>query len=167
MAFYECSGLTSITLPSSLTSIGSSAFDGCSGLTSIDLSGCTSLTSIGNFAFNGCRGLTSITLPSSLTSIGNSTFYSCSGLTSITIPESVASIDGSAFSGCSNLATIYIDNSTIANGITNLSSYGYLTFYATTLYIKDTITVTTVPSGWTLDSTGSGQVSGYNKYIRA
>ena len=73
-AFYGYSGLTNITLPSSLTSIGEGAFYGCSGLTMLDLSNCTNLTSIGNEAFRGCSGLTNITLPISLTSIGDEAF---------------------------------------------------------------------------------------------
>ena len=79
MAFID-SKLTNITLPSSLTSIGDSAFSGCSGLTEVDLSNCTSLTSIGSNAFSSCTGLTSITLPSSLTSIGTYAFQGCSGI---------------------------------------------------------------------------------------
>ena len=62
-AFSNCSGLTSITLPSSLTSIGSQAFRNCSGLTEVDLSNCTSLTSIEIYAFNGCNGLERIVFP--------------------------------------------------------------------------------------------------------
>ena len=60
---FEDSGITSVTFPSSLTSIGSYAFQYCSRLTSVDLSGCTSLTSIGSFAFYGCRALESVVFP--------------------------------------------------------------------------------------------------------
>ena len=87
-AFSGCSGLTGITLPSSLTSIGIYAFDGCSGLTEVDLSNCTSLTSIGEYAFNNCDGLTEVDLSNctSLTSIGRHAFVSCANLRSITFP---------------------------------------------------------------------------------
>ena len=131
-AFYQCSGLTSITIPNSVTSIGGEAFAYCSGLTSINIpnsvtiiefrafyqcSGLTSITipnsvtSIGHWAFNGCRGLTSIDIPNSVRSIGNMAFAYCSGLTSINIPNSVTSIGESAFSGCSGLTSITIPSS--------------------------------------------------------
>ena len=100
-AFSFCSGLTSITIPNSITSIGNSAFRGCSGLTNTTIG--NSVTSIGDWAFTGCIGLTSITIPNSVTSIGDRAFYNCSGLTSITIPDSVTSIGSSAFYNCRSL----------------------------------------------------------------
>ena len=104
-AFYNCSGLTSITLPSGVTSIGEYAFYGCSGLTSITFP--SSVTSIGISAFEGCSGLTSITFPSSVTLIDIYAFKGCSGLTSITFPSSVTSIGGSAFEGCRGLTSVH------------------------------------------------------------
>ena len=115
-AFYGCSGLTSLTLPSSVTSIGSYAFYGCSGLASLTLP--SSVTSIGWYAFEDCSGLTSFTLPSSVTSIGYRAFYGCSGLTSLTIPSSVTLIGESAFAGCCGLTSL-----TILPGVTSIG-YG-------------------------------------------
>ena len=103
-AFSGCTSLTDITLPASLTAIGSSAFYGCTGLTSIELP--ASLTSIGSSVFYGCTGLTSIELPASLTSIGSSAFYGCTGLTSIELPASLTSIGHYAFYGCTGLTCI-------------------------------------------------------------
>ena len=77
-------GKTAVTIPNSVTSIGSSAFHN--------------------------SDLTSVTIPNSVTSIGEYAFYSCTGLISVTIPNSVTSIGSSAFSYCSSLETIYVQN---------------------------------------------------------
>ena len=126
-AFCDCSGLTSLTLPSGVTEIGNAAFEGCSGLASLtlpsgvtkigdnafcDCSGLTSLTlpsdvtEIGNAAFEGCSGLASLTLPSGVTKIGYSAFLRCSGLTSLTLPSGVTEIGNAAFEGCSGLTSL-------------------------------------------------------------
>ena len=105
-AFDGCSGLTSVTIPNSVTTIGSQSFDGCSGLTSVTIP--NSVTSVGNNAFCGCEGLTSVTIPNSVISIGWSAFWGCSGLTSITIPNSVTSIGKGVFSHCRNLKSIIV-----------------------------------------------------------
>ena len=108
-AFSDCSGLTSLILPSSVTEIGSSAFSGCSGLTSLTLP--SSVTSIGWATFSGCSGLTSLTLPSSVTSIDGRAFYGCSSLFGLTLPSSVTSIGKSAFEGCSGLFSLTLPSS--------------------------------------------------------
>ena len=105
-AFWDCSGVTSISIPESVTEIGSGAFSGCSGLTSITIP--KSVTKIGGNAFSDCSGLTSITIPENVTNIECFTFYGCSGLTSITIPERVTKIERWAFSGCNGLTSITI-----------------------------------------------------------
>ena len=106
-AFYGCSGLTSVTIPNSVTSIGSYAFCNCSGLTSVTIP--NSVTSIGYDAFCNCSGLTSVTIPNSVTSIGYDAFCNCSGLTSVTIPNSVTSIGNRAFWSCSGLTSIVVE----------------------------------------------------------
>ena len=117
-AFYECSGLTNLVLPSGVTSIGHSAFYECSGLTSLTLP--SGITSINYSTFSCCSGLTNLVLPSSVTSIGNNAFSSCHGLTSITLPSSVTSIGDYAFSGCYGLTRI-----TLPSGVTSIGKYAF------------------------------------------
>ena len=113
-AFSNCTGLTSVTIPNSVTSIGMNAFYGCSGLTSATIG--NSVTSIGSYAFSNCIGLTSVTIPNSVTSIGGGAFSRCAGLTSVTIPNSVTGIGSSAFYGCSGLTSVTIPNSVTSIG---------------------------------------------------
>ena len=113
-AFEGCSGLNTITLPNSVTSIGSFAFDRCSGLTSISIP--NSVTSIEGYAFRNCSSLSSINIPNSVTSIGGHAFESCSSLYSVTIPNSVTAINESTFEDCSSLSSVTIPNSVTSIG---------------------------------------------------
>ena len=123
-AFDACA-VTDITIPDSVTSMGSGAFLCCSSLSSIKIPygvaiienrafmWCLSLASIlipdsvtviGSYAFRKCRSLKSINIPDSVTSIGKSAFWGCSSLNSIIIPDSVTSIGSGAFVGCYSLS---------------------------------------------------------------
>ena len=117
-AFSGCSGLTSVTIPNSVTLIGEYAFSGCSGLTSVTIP--NSVTSIDGSAFSGCSGLTSVTISNSVISISRYAFNGCSGLTSVTIGNSVTSIDDYAFSGCTGLTNV-----TIPNSVTSISNNAF------------------------------------------
>jgi len=114
-AFSRCTALASVTIPNSVTSIGREAFGGCTSLTSITIP--DSVTIIGSQAFENCASLTSITIPSSVTSIAGNTFYYCLSLASVTIPNSVTSIGNTAFMGCTSLTSITIPTSVTSIGI--------------------------------------------------
>ena len=117
-AFRGCSGLKSVTIPDSVTSIGTWAFEDCSGLTSVTIG--NGVTSIGSYAFYRCSALTSVTIPDGVTSIGTWAFRGCIGLTSVTIPDSVMSIGVQAFSDC-----IFLTSVTIPDSVTSIGSYAF------------------------------------------
>ena len=149
-AFYNCSSLSSVIIPNSITSIGYGAFDSCYSLSSITIpDGVTSIvdgafnncyllssitipygvTSIGDYAFNGCFSLSSITIPDGATSIGNNAFYDCPSLSSITIPDGVTSIGNNAFKYCSSLSSI-----TIPDGVTSIGNGAFNNCYGIAYY---------------------------------
>ncbi len=104
-AFYECTSLTSVTIPYGVKEIRGWAFQGCTGLKSVSIPG--SVESIGNLAFYGCTGLTSITFPEGMTTVGNTAFCGCTSLISVTIPSSMAHIYDAAFYGCTSVLDVY------------------------------------------------------------
>jgi hypothetical protein len=141
-AFLGCSGLTSINIPSSVTTIGNNAFANCC-LSSITVDrnnkkydsrdncnavietnnnrlvlGCkktvipNSVTEIGRNAFYWCECLISINIPNSVKKIGKFAFTLCKELKSVKIPNSVTVIDEGAFQDCSGLTSIILPYST-------------------------------------------------------
>ena len=112
--FAYCTGITSITIPNSVTSIGYRAFYGA-GLTSITIP--DSVTSIGPYAFEDCTGLTSLTISNSVSSVGDGAFRGCTGLTTVNTGNGITSL--SCFQNVfnENLTSIVIGNSITSMGI--------------------------------------------------
>jgi len=101
-AFAGCTNLEKIVIPASVTSIGKGAFSGCTSLTTIVFEG-NALTSIGDYTFIDCHGLATITLPEGLVSIGTECFRDCTAITSLTTPASLKTIGDMAFYNCEGL----------------------------------------------------------------
>ncbi len=147
-AFSGCSGLTSITIPNSVTVIDGYTFEYCSGLTSVVIP--DNVTEIGNGAFYYCEGLTSVTIGNGVTSIGSSAFYGCSGLTSIAIPDSVTSIGDFAFYNCDKLQDIYITDISAWCNISGLDELMRYDSSKKNLYLNnELVTSVTIPDGVT------------------
>ena len=104
--FSGCTGLTSVTIPASVSAICYGAFSGCTGLTSVTIP--ASVSVIGDYAFSSCSGLGSVAIDNGVISIGKEAFSWCTGLTGIAIPASVTSIGDGAFSNCENLGTFIV-----------------------------------------------------------
>ena len=136
-AFRDCTGLTSVTLPNTITEIRDYAFENSS-ISNFTIP--SSVTSIGSRAFARCESLTSVTIPSGVGEIYVQTFYQCENLASVTIPNTVVWIDNGAFESCSALTSITIPNSvtiiderafydtglqsiTIPNSVVNVGGY--------------------------------------------
>lgn len=103
--FFGRSGLTSVTLPQSVTRIGARAFAGCTGLTAV--SGAEALTEIGEEAFLKCFALEAAPLPERVASVGARAFGWCSGLRgALTLPAGLTALGEAAFAGCTGLTSV-------------------------------------------------------------
>lgn len=101
---YNREGITGISIPNTVNSIGSFTFYNCTRLKDINIP--ISVTSIGSNAFNYCEGLSYVSIPDSVSSVGENAFCNCVDITSITIGKSVTLIGSNAFSTGSELKTI-------------------------------------------------------------
>jgi len=115
-AFRE-TGLTSFNIPNTVTSIGEGAFSTCNSLTSVTIP--NTLTIISSYMFGFCKKLTSVTIPGSVTIIDDHAFI-CTGLTSVVIPNAVTSIGEYAFSECSDLNSV-----TFGNSVESIGSFAF------------------------------------------
>ena len=181
-AFYKCSNLQEITIPSSIKTIESSAFAWCENIEKVNVAANSSLTTIGNSAFSCCTSLKSFVVPANVTSLGDEAFSSCgslneftfasntkiksigqycftdcNGLMSITIPSTVTSIGERAFWYCYKLIEVYnLSSLSIVKGNTD---NGYTGYYALYIYTSASTTskLTTTSEGFVTyyDSTNS------------
>lgn len=113
LAFFGCSEITKVVIPSSVRRIGFGAFSSCSNIASVVIQHDEVLQSsltIEDGAFANCVKLNDITLPESLVSIGYSAFENCKSLVSAYIPPKVEDIGGRAFAGCTNLLTVSLNS---------------------------------------------------------
>ena len=133
--FDGCTELTSISIPSTMKSIGIKAFEGCSGLNKVivkdiaawcqmqfDYSGSNNPLNYAHHLYSDENTeIQNLVIPYSVTSIGNGTFSCCYGLTSITIPDNVKDIGDRAFYNCTGLTSI-----TIPNSVTSIGEYAFI-----------------------------------------
>ena len=115
-AFYQCTSLTSLTLPPGMTG------------------------SIGPEAFRSCAALTTLTLPPGMTgSIGGNAFISCSALTALTLPSGMTgSIGTYVFNGCTSLTSLVIQSPTVMT----LANVSAVTGTTCNIYVPDALVAT-------------------------
>ena len=100
-AFDTCTSLTNTTLPAAITAVPGKCFADCTKLLNVKYAG--TVTAIGDLAFESCKALTAAPIPETVTEIGASAFTGCTALTDVTIPAGVTAIPEDCFRGCTAL----------------------------------------------------------------
>ncbi len=118
-AFFKNGVITRVTIPSSVTAIGESAFEDCTELKRVEFS--DGIETVGRRAFSGCTSLASLEIPDCVRTIAAYAFHNCTDLKSAVIGDGVTEIGASAFWGCTDL-----DELTIGKGVTSI---GRAAFY--------------------------------------
>ncbi len=157
-AFENCSKLTNIVIPPSVTNIGNGAFFGCANLAAITVSSQNSAFSSTNGVLYNANQTTLLdyppgvdggfAVPSTVTNIAEEAFQDCEGLTTVQLPNGLSSIGKDAFYNCLNLANVTIPGSvgdigaeafeyctrmsavTIDNGVGNIESNAFENCYS-------------------------------------
>ena len=111
LAFYDCSEMTSVSLPTTLETMGADVFMYCTGLTSVTIP--DGVTFISGDFFLGCTSLKSVTLPDSLRDAGGCTFMDCASLTSVRLPANLGRITWRMFKDCTSLTSVTIPRGTV------------------------------------------------------
>lgn len=149
-------GLQEVVLPPKLQTIGANAFLG-SALTSISFP--STLTSIGNNAFNSCEQLTTVTIPEGVTSLGEGAFDYCTSLKSVTLPNSLQTIGKAAFSFCTSLTEAKLGTSMKDSQLRTIGDAAFSGTSLASIDIPDSVTSIGVSAfdwkGVSVDDTGA------------
>jgi hypothetical protein len=131
---FEQSGLVSVTVPAAVTSLGGRAFADCGRLTQVMFEGDNKMLDLPAETFLGCTELVSCTLPSTIRSIGDSAFLGCRALTSFEVPAAVTSLGDFAFQECLALTTLTFRGD--ASALSSQTSTFYLDNRLTTVIYR-------------------------------
>lgn len=126
------SPIRSVSMSENVTTIGESCFSECEDLTSINLP--ASVKSIGAYAFNGCSKLAAISLPAGLTSMGKGAFKGC-GFTEFVVPDGITTISANLFGACGKLTSI-----TLPKGLKTIEDGAFIGCGFTEFVVPDGIT---------------------------
>ena len=113
-AFEGYSGITEMTIPSTVSVIEDKAFRNCTALREINTP--QPLSTISDYAFEGCSSLESYSLQASISKLGEGCFRNCTSLASVTFPTSLNNIPAKACEGCTALEEINIDRNMLTIG---------------------------------------------------
>lgn len=155
-AFYECTSLSIINL-SNVTTINSAAFQQCTNLKNIYL---TSIKNLNSSCFRKCTSLINITFSNEISKIGEYAFSNCTAIDVLTIPDSVTTIDESCFEGCSKLTSL-----SLGEGVTSIGKKAFNNCGLTSVFIPPQLSIDGIGDGAFLKESETFNVTMPNNYL--
>ena len=160
MAFWGCTGITSVSIPKSVTTVKSNAFKNCSSLKTVYITDLAAWCNIDfadyysnplfyakNLYLNN-KLVSDLVIPESVTNIKDFAFYNCNSITSVTFPKGLNSVGKDAFYKCNSLNKVNISDLTAWCGIRFNNYKSQPLYYAENLYLDDVlITDLLLPDG--------------------
>lgn len=156
-AFMNSTGLTSVTIPPTITLMSEYAFYGCSNLTQVNISNLIAWLNIsfsgnawanplflGHHLYLNGSEVTELNVPSGITELKDQAFNGCLSLTKVNIADDVTSIGWACFNGCSNLQTVSLG--------ANVNYISYYVFAGCTSLTSITCRATTPPEMGTVET---------------
>ena len=137
---FQGTSITSINIPSTLSTIEELAFQNCQSLSIINIP--SSVSSIGNNAFQLCTSLKEVTLPAGLSNVSWALFQFCSNLEKVNLPASITRVNGFAFESCPKLKTINLSENLTSIGMSafdGCSSLNTITLPSTLTALEDNV----------------------------
>ncbi len=125
-AFYQCTEISSVTIPANVKTINTYAFQKCSNLKHLSFAGNSKLQYIKDYAFQGCNLQGTLVLPSGLLNIGASAFSDCNLQGTLVLPSGLLNIGASAFSGCNLQGTLVLPSGLLTIGASAFSGNSQL-----------------------------------------
>lgn len=114
-AFDTCTSLTNTTLPAAITAVPGKCFADCTKLLNVKYAG--TVTAIGDLAFESCKSLVTAPIPETVTELGASAFTGCTALTDVTLPAGVTAIPEDCFRGCTALKDMKLPGTVTSVGL--------------------------------------------------
>ena len=149
--FKDKTGITTITIPNSVTNLGT-GFQGCTALQTVTIG--TGVTSLGADTFYNCTTLNTVNFPSTLKTISENAFHGCTGLKTVDLPASCSSVDSNAFRGCNNMVGFSLSGGSSTYSV-SADNCLYSLDGTTLVNVPDGKTTITIPASCTTIATGA------------
>lgn len=133
-AAFESTGLTHVTIPDTVHQVDPAVFQNCTKLVSVKLP--AGLAEIDQYMFANCISLQHVDMPDTITKINIYAFHNCTSLTSLALPKGLTSLSVGCFEKCYNLQHVVVPPSVINFPKDDVGVYNPFKYSPVTVYVQ-------------------------------